>query len=390
MCQVKNSKELFGGVSVFMMAYFGQIGPINGTSSVTALDTNQTKLSKIFPSKNPLPSGSARSLVRAQAARLFQLFQRQNLTEQVRAGSDEVHCAFIRRSEFSAEEPPVNADVHDILYERTLSPGLLLRDPLFEDAIYVVQANRERELFNKALLYRFAARRWLTVFKWIRKVQIRASTPCYGAGVQFHEAGAHEMMAYLVQGMPVFINNKQGHVSRQISNGRLGYACSFTRAAEDSFAMLNSSSPTGEGGVEYLIPQPSHVNILLAGIDESAPDKNSLILPLPRTSDKGAVRESFFKRLGSRGDRNPEVFCQGFQYEIAFARTYEKLQGSNLVRLVEVLADHSESTQGAMTTPCFYVGSARVSFHRHLSFFPVERADMKFLLKLRIDRNLRL
>lgn len=162
--------------------------------------------------------------------------------------------------------------------------------------------------------------------------------------------------------MPVLISNKQGPVSWQISNGRLGYAHYFTHSSEDGFVTPICTTPTGEGGVEYLIPQPSQVNILLAGVDESAPNKNSLISPLPQTSDKVVVMDSFFKRLTSRHDGIAKVLCQNFEYDIALARTLEKLQGANIKRLVMVLADQSISRQGIMTTPQLYFGSTRVSF----------------------------
>lgn len=64
--------------------------------------------------------------------------------------------------------------------------------------------------------------------------------------------------------------------------------------------MSVSTSPTGEGGVEYVIPQPLHVNILLAGVDESLPDKHSMIVPLPLTSDGSKIMVSFFKRCTIR------------------------------------------------------------------------------------------
>lgn len=77
----------------------------------------------------PLVSENTRSRFVAQAAQLFAQFQRFNLTEQVRAGSDESHCAFIRRFDFFADEPPTNTEVLNSLFARTLEPELLLRDP---------------------------------------------------------------------------------------------------------------------------------------------------------------------------------------------------------------------------------------------------------------------
>lgn len=175
---------------MFMMSDFGQIGPNNGTSFFTSIV-------KFCLSRQPLVSGHTRALVVAQTARLFLLFQRHNLNEQVRSGSDEVHCAFIRRFEFSAKESPINKAILDALFFRTLTPQLLQRDPEFEDAIYTLQTNRERDLFNTALLYRFAARRCLPVFKWIRKVRIGTNTLCRDTVMQFYDAGAYEMLAIL-------------------------------------------------------------------------------------------------------------------------------------------------------------------------------------------------
>lgn len=115
--------------------------------------------------------------------------------------------------------------------------------------------------------------------------------------MQFHVAWAFEMIAYFLQGMSVLINTKHSHFSWKISNGRLGYAHSFSHASEDGFITPACTSLNGEVGVEYLIPQCSHVNILLAVIDESAPNKNFLIISLPQTSDNGVTMDFFSRNL---------------------------------------------------------------------------------------------
>lgn len=230
MCQLKNRKGPLGGLSIFKMGDFGQISAIGGTSFVAALVT-------FCISGQPLLSGRMQTLVVTQAAGLFHLFHRLNRTEQVRAGSDEFWCAFIRRFEFSAKEPPIKKEVLDDLFKRKITPEILLRDPEFEDAIYAVQTNRELGLFNTALLMRFAARRGLPIFKWINSVKIGNVSFSRELGNQFYDAGAHELMSYFVQGMPVLISSKQGHVSWKISNGRPGYAHSFPRAPAKGFVM---------------------------------------------------------------------------------------------------------------------------------------------------------
>lgn len=110
MCQIKNSKGPFGGLSIFMMGEFGQISPIGETSFVAALVT-------FCLSRQSLLSGRKRTLTVAQAAHLFQFIQRYSLTEQVRAGSDEFWCALIRRFDFSAKESSINKAVLDYLFE---------------------------------------------------------------------------------------------------------------------------------------------------------------------------------------------------------------------------------------------------------------------------------
>ena len=107
----------FGGKSIILLGDFCQMLPIDGLSLATVLASFQSSKNDMFRAHDP------QSIVSLEAAHLFSRFKCIELTEQMRAADDLVHCATLKRFSLKNKRPPITKRILKDL--QRLSPELL-------------------------------------------------------------------------------------------------------------------------------------------------------------------------------------------------------------------------------------------------------------------------
>ena len=398
---------VFGGKSLILLGDFAQIRPPKGLSlAFAAVNTNL-----VGRQRGAIRAGlPPRDQITVKATDLFCRFRRYMLLQQERARGDAEHTAWLRRFTLSADDTDVPITKEKIASIQRLTKDLVRRDPEWANATYAVLSNFERRIINRQKISQFARINRRPIFRWILPLRFRApdssrsvdeSYPFERTRQLIERCGAYELECFFVLGMPVVVDEAEGHVGWKICRNRRGIAHSFsyseynepgTLLSEDGRVLDGSELRPGE---VVTIQRPDFVIISSKQMDGDG----NVLFPMklkvsstPMAEFLGRNKEEMsVTLLGEDYQDKSAPSVSRHQFSPGFAYTYNKLQGMTLDRVVMVCHRSRNVRLGTMSIEKFFVGASRVRHGKHLAFLPAEDDnEFNYLEKLKFPAQSRL
>jgi len=328
------TNSYFGGLGLLLMGDVHQLPAVGGSLCAAACDDSS--------------AGGA----------LFRQFQLTFFKQQMRAQGDDDHIKAVEAlSDMSVLHPVTEGFLRSL--------PVLKREDIASDTTWIeapigVTNNDERDIINTVQVVRYARSHGKPV--------IRFRLPLTGAAQRIMEQHAglidscydrfeSKLHGFFAEGAPATLTENLAP-SKGLANGTPVRMHALTLSSESDWDRIRNATP---GQVITLSEPPLAVHVRIdrrhgpvtnAGESSQFNPEESIIPGAPVIPLVKRANRKLFVRL-----KNAEIKYESFAYDLAFAVTYYKLQGSTLPKVILDLNDHP-SKQVDMAS--LYVGLSRV------------------------------
>ena len=381
-----NNNLPFGGLALLLIGDMHQIEATSGKPLYDAM-IESIKESPIATTTKPTT---------ALAARLFASFTKVELIQQMRAIDDDEQGKLVEKFRNFATSTPIDNDVIKFLKSRPLTMEDILAD-LSNSSVskptdwvrttIVATSNHKVDKINYSQMRRFAKLFSLPILKWKKTItppskKLAKSTYAPPPAVQELIYDTHDSMwEYFVYAAPCVITENI-RPDLKLSNGTSGTMYSLTLKA------LNEVGENERDGLEadyesvknavygddvILNVRPLSINIKISNhpIDLASWPRNlrlsddSLVIPCIDQSDSDRVK-LVQDYLGSK--RTFQLTTKALRCSLAFARTYHKIQGSTMERII---LDIHPTMYCPIRLAQLYVGITRIRSQADIRILPL-------------------
>lgn len=356
----------FGGMAVIALGDFHQMAPVQ--SNALHADAVLGALRDRGSETDVKRAGRDKSEEAAIGRRVFKLFRKMNLTQQMRAKGDNDHCAFI-----DAWRDPANATVFPkatLDKINRLSEEDIRADSSWAWAPVVVTNNEERHALNKATAVRFGRFHNLPVLRWRKTVDL----PGFSVDDMHDLFDDHaSLWQYFVVGAPAVLTHNI-NAPRGLANGTpctlhsLAFPDATGSATHELMALEQRYREAGPGEIITVDDdlRPPYVNVELPHIDARDWPEEDTIEPRKVVVPIGTSRSRKIRVASVNGHRSRNVHPTAHCYDMAFAITYWKVQGHTLDKVVIDL----NKTRPRIAIQMLYVGMTRTRKLEHIRILP--------------------
>ena len=321
-----------------------------------------------------------------QGARWFAIFQKLELTQQMRAANDPQHMAFLNQLRSICIDPKPRSS-HSLRPLKTITQQDVLLDPNWSTAPIVVTSNEERCRINEQQSIMLAKNLKCARIVWFQPILGIVANGLDSAQTNFIHTNCRQFKGVFVAGAPGFllenINPKRG-----LSNGTpVTFHSLILDPREDiNRVLMGMIDPSGEDVVlEY---NPTNVLVKVTGADPTdfvglTIVPGDVIIPLAQTTNNKPIKVTIPRR---RDKISLQTKSHGI--DMGFAITLHKIQGQTCQRLIVDLNHRPFMPQ--ITFSGFYVAVSRVRRSEDLRIMPIQSSigHLKYLLELQPPKQL--
>ena len=356
----------FGGMAVIALGDFHQMAPVqdHALHAEAVLGALRDRGRETDVKR----AGRDKSENGAIGRRIFKLFRRMNLTQQMRAQGDQNHCAFIDAWRHPATASVLPKATLDKI--KRLSEEDMRADSSWAWAPVVVTNNEERHALNKATAVRFGRFHNRPVLRWRKTVDL----PSFSVDDMDDLFDDHaSLWQYFVLGAPAVLTHNV-NAPCGLANGTacILHSVSFPEAngtdTQRIVALEQRYREAAPGEIitvdDELLPQ--YVNVELPHIDARDWPEEDTIEPGKVVVPIGMSRSCKIRVASVNGHRPRNVHPTAHSYDMAFAITYWKVQGHTLDKVVLDL----NKTRPRIAIQMLYVGMTRTRKQDHIRIVP--------------------
>jgi hypothetical protein len=369
----------FGGVAIVGLGDPWQLRPVGGASILQTSLKSDSDVNKLFKKT------------------LFVEFQ-----QQMRAQDDVEHTELLKRLRDTSNVYPLKRS--NLRKFQTLSADEVRNDPRWFFAPVVVTNNYQRARINETQIQRFAHHNGAPVVRWRNALAQPALLTLTEAHIEFlytDERYCPELHSLFTVGAPVFLV-KNIATCKGLANGTAGalhsIALSPSMTEEQRNDFLHTYSSAVPGTIIDLPVAPHTVNVRLKDLEDRLhelghqwPEDETLasvlLPPEERYNEHGALKIIVPLRLGTSSDERNHLSLGGlrkvgyhvFDFELAFAMTYHKIQGRTMDN---VTLNLQEGGTPRFDLSMVYVGLSRVRKSLDIRLLPLKDSDIASLVKL--------